>query len=265
MGIPVRKGRVIGASDTENAPRVAVVNEQLARQQFKDMDPIGQRIILHGVDSQPYEIVGVVGGSRQFNLSGDPAPEIFTPYRQSQLQYMYVVAKARGNGNAANLSAPIRSIVHDLDPDQPVGHITLEEKLQNVIRGPRVYASMIAAFAALALILAAVGIYGVLSYVVAQRTREIGIRMALGATRTNVWNQVLGRGLLLALIGLGAGIALSLAFTRAISRLLYHVGATDPWSFIAASAVLLLVAFIACNVPAYRATKVDPMVALRFQ
>lgn len=265
LGIPVRRGRDFRESDNESAPRVALINEELARQQFKNLDPIGQRIILHGADAQPYEIVGVVGGSRQFRLSQEPAPEIFTPYRQSQLQYMYILTKARGNANPFSLAAPIRAAVHDLDPDQPVGNRKMETQFENSIQGPRLYASLVAVFAALALILAAVGVYGVLSYLVAQRMREIGIRIALGATRANVWNQVLGRGLLLTVIGLGIGVAISLGLTRAIASLLYHVGASDPWSFAAASAVLLLVAFLACNVPAYRAAKVDPMVALRYE
>ena len=263
MGIPLRRGRIFEEKDNENASRVAIINDTLAHKQFKDRDPIGLHIVLHGADSQPYEIVGVVGSSRQFLLAQDPAPEIFTPYRQSRIQYMYILVKT--TSNPASLAQPIRSAVHDLDLDQPVGNRTLEMQFENAVAGPRFYALLITVFAALALILAAVGIYGVLSYLVAQRTREIGIRMALGATRANVWNQIIGRGLLLAVIGLGIGIIVSLILARAVTSLLYHVGAGDPWAFAGASAVLVLIAVLACIVPAYRAMKVDPMIALRYE
>ncbi|HKE31740.1 MAG TPA: FtsX-like permease family protein [Candidatus Angelobacter sp.] len=149
--------------------------------------------------------------------------------------------------------------------DLRYGNRTLEMQFENAIARPRFYALLITVFAALALILAAVGIYGVLSYLVAQRTREIGIRMALGATRAKVWNQIIGRGLLLAVIGLGIGILVSLLVARAITSLLYHVGAGDPWAFAGASAMLVLIALLACIVPAYRAMKVDSMIALRYE
>jgi putative ABC transport system permease protein len=263
MGIPIRSGRFFRDSDNESAPRVAVINEALARQQFKNEDPIGQRIILHGSDSQPYEIVGVVGSSRQFSMSQDPSPEIFTPYRQSRLQFMYVLVKT--DGNPGSLAGPIRSAVHDIDPDQPMGTLTLEQRFEHSIAGSRFYALLITTFAALALILAAVGVYGVLSYLVAQHTREIGIRMALGANRVNVWNQFVGRGLLLAGIGVITGVAASLGLTRAVAALLYHVGAADPLTLAGACFVLLLVTLIAAAVPAYRASRIDPMVALRYE
>lgn len=263
MGIPLRKGRLLNENDNESAPRVALINEALANREFKNLDPLGQDIVLHGADSKAYEIVGVVGSSRQFFLNQDPSPEVFTPYRQSTIQYMYIVTKTRGN--PFDLSGPIRSAVRDIDRDQPVGHGTLEDWFRDLLIGPRFYATLITVFAGLALVLAAVGIYGVLSYLVAQRTREIGIRMALGATRRDIWNHVIVRGLILAAIGLGAGVLFSLAMTRAIKTVLYHVSASDRWSFAGASGVLVLMAVLACAVPAYRAMKVDPMIALRYE
>jgi predicted permease len=259
----MRRGRVFQESDNEGAPRVAVINDTLAQQQFKEMDPIGQHIVLHGADSQPYEIVGVVGGSRQFSLARDPAAEIFTPYRQSRIQFMYILAKT--HGDPSRLADPIRGAVHDIDADQPVGNRTLEFQFERAVAGPRAYALLITVFAVLALVLAAVGIYGVLSYLVTQRTREIGIRMALGASRQSIWSHVIGRGLLLAMAGLGVGVAASLLVTRAIAGLLYRVGAGDPVSLAGAAAVLLLMAILACAFPARRATKVDPMIALRYE
>jgi len=263
MGIPVRRGRVFQESDNEGAPRVAVINDTLAQQQFKEMDPIGQHIVLHGADSQPYEIVGVVGGSRQFSLARDPAAEIFTPYRQSRIQFMYILAKTQGD--PSRLADPIHAAVHDIDADQPVGNRTLEFQFERAVAGPRAYALLITVFAVLALVLAAVGIYGVLSYLVTQRTREIGIRMALGASRQSIWSHVIGRGLLLAMAGLGVGVAASLLVTRAIAGLLYRVGTGDPVSLAGAAAVLLLMAILACAFPARRATKVDPIIALRYE
>jgi ABC-type antimicrobial peptide transport system permease subunit len=226
--------------------------------------PIGQRILLNDRSStQPYEIVGVVGSSKQFGVGQDPSPEIFTPYQQSRVQFMYVVVKSRGD--TASLVGPIRSAVKAIDPDQPVGQRTLEQQFTNAISFPRLYAILLGTFAGLALLLAAIGIYGVVSYLVGQRTREIGIRMALGASQGNVLRNVLGRGLRLAGLGLAIGLAASMLVTRLLEAFLYRVGATDPVTFAMAVAVLVGIAVLACWIPALRATKVDPLVALRYE
>ncbi|HUK30648.1 MAG TPA: ABC transporter permease [Candidatus Acidoferrum sp.] len=263
MGIPLIRGRELRDSDNAAAPRVALINDALARREFPGLDPIGQRILLGARNAQPYEIVGIVGSAKQFSLGQDALPEIFTPYQQSPVSFMYVVVKAHGDPN--QLAAPIRAAVRDLDPDQPVGHRTLEQQFDNAISGQRFYAVLLGVFAGLALVLAGVGIYGVLSYLVGQRTREIGIRMALGASRASVLRHVLARGFRLAGTGLLIGFAASLGIARLLGSLLYRVGAADPISFIVAVIVLGSVAVIACWVPALRATKVDPIVALHYE
>jgi putative ABC transport system permease protein len=264
MGIPLIQGRDLTTKDNESAPHVAVINDVLAKTQFSDVSPIGQRILLNDRSStEPYEIVGVVGSSKQFGIGQDPSPEIFTPYLQSRVSFMYVVVK--GRGDTAGLVGPIRSAVKAIDPDQPVGQRTLEQQFTNAISFPRLYAILLGTFAGLALLLAAIGIYGVVSYLVGQRTREIGIRMALGASQGNVLRDVLGRGLRLAGLGLAIGLAASMLVTRLLGAFLYRVGATDPVTFAMAVAVLVGIAVLACWIPALRATKVDPLVALRYE
>jgi putative ABC transport system permease protein len=263
MGIPLVRGRELKASDNSSAPHVALINDALARKEFPGADPIGQRVLLSTKNAQPYEIVGVVGSAKQFGLDQDALPEIFTPYQQSTVQFMYVVVKAQGDPN--RLAAPVRAAVRDLDPDQPVGHRTLAQQFDNAVSGQKFYALLMGVFAGLALVLAGVGIYGVLSYLVGQRTREIGIRMALGASRGNVLGHILGRGMRLTATGLLIGLAVSLGLSRLIGKFLYHVGASDPTTFVAAIVVLAGIALIACGIPALRATKVDPIVALRYE
>jgi putative ABC transport system permease protein len=263
MGIPLIRGRELRDSDNSGALHVALINDALAKREFPGTDPIGQRVLLSTRNAQPYEIVGIVGSSKQFSVGQDALPEIFTPYQQSTLQFMYVVVKAQGD--PMRLAAPIRSAVRDLDPDQPVGHRTLEQQFNNAISGQRFYALLLGIFAVLALILAGVGIYGVLSYLVGQRTREIGIRMALGASPSNVLRNVLARGFTLVGTGLAIGLGVSLGLTRLIARLLYQIGASDPVTFVAAIFVLAAVALLACWIPALRATKVDPIIALRYE
>ena len=263
MGISLVHGRELRDSDNSGALHVALINDALAKREFAGTDPIGQRVLLSTRDAQPYEIVGVVGSAKQFSLGQAALPEIFTPYQQSTLQFMYVVVKAEGD--PTRLAAPIRAAVRDIDPDQPVGYRTLEQQFDNAISGQKFYALLLGVFAALALILAGVGIYGVLSYLVGQRTREIGIRMALGANSGNVLRNVLGRGFALVGTGLAIGLGVSLGMTRLIGGLLYQIGAADPVTFVAAIFVLAAVALIACWIPALRATKVDPIVALRYE
>jgi len=263
MGIPLIRGRELRDSDNSGALHVALINDALARREFPGTDPIGQRVLLSTRNAEPYEIVGIVGSAKQFSLGEDALPEIFTPYQQSILQFMYVVVKTQGE--PTRLAAPIRAAVRDIDPDQPVGQRTLEQQFNNAISGQKFYALLLGVFAGLALILAGVGIYGVLSYLVGQRTREIGIRMALGASPSTVLRNVLARGFALVGTGLAIGLGVSLGLTRLIGRLLYQIGASDPVTFVVAIFVLATVALIACWIPAMRATKVDPIVALRYE
>jgi putative ABC transport system permease protein len=262
MRIRLIQGRELSVKDNESAPRVALINEALARAQFPDDSPIGQRILLNDRGSVPCEIVGVVASSRQFALARDPAPEIFTPYRQSRVPYMYVVVKSRRDPMA--LVGPIRGAVKEIDPDQPVGQRTLEQQFANAIAAPRLNALLLSIFAALAVLLAGIGIYGVVSYLVGKRTREIGIRMALGASRS-VLRSALGRGLRLAGLGVVTGLIASMMVARLLARFLYRVGVNDPVTFAFVVVLLAAIAVLACWVPARRATKVDPLVALRYE
>lgn len=263
MRIRLIQGRELSVKDNESAPRVALINEALARAQFPDDSPIGQRILLNDRGSVPCEIVGVVASSRQFALARDPAPEIFTPYRQSRVPYMYVVVKSRRDPMA--LVGPIRGAVKEIDPDQPVGQRTLEQQFANAIAAPRLNALLLSIFAALAVLLAGIGIYGVVSYLVGKRTREIGIRMALGASRGSVLRSALGRGLRLAGLGVVTGLIASMMVARLLARFLYRVGVNDPVTFAFVVVLLAAIAVLACWVPARRATKVDPLVALRYE
>jgi len=263
MGIRLIQGRELSVQDNESAPRVALINEALARAQFPDVSPIGQRILLNDRGSVPCEIVGVVASSRQFALARDPSPEIFTPYQQSRVPYMYVVVKSRRDPMA--LVGPIRGAVKEIDPDQPVGQRTLEQEFNNAIAAPRLNALLLSIFAALAVLLAGIGIYGVVSYLVGKRTREIGIRMALGASRGSVLRSVLGRGLRLAGLGVVIGLIACMMVARLLARFLYRVGVNDPVTFAFVVVLLAAIAVLACWVPARRATKVDPLVALRYE
>lgn len=263
MGIRLIQGRELSVKDNESAPRVALINEALARAQFPDDSPIGQRILLNDRGSVPCEIVGVVASSRQFALARDPAPEIFTPYQQSRVPYMYVVVKSRRDPMA--LVGPIRGAVKEIDPDQPVGQRTLEQQFANAIAAPRLNALLLSIFAALAVLLAGIGIYGVVSYLVGKRTREIGIRMALGASRGSLLRSVLGRGLRLAGLGVVIGLIASMMVARLLARFLYRVGVNDPVTFAFVVVLLAAISVLACWVPARRATKVDPLVALRYE
>jgi putative ABC transport system permease protein len=263
MGIRLIQGRELSVKDNQGAPGVALINDTLAKAQFPDVSPIGQRILLNESGSVPCEIVGVVASSRQFALQRDSAPEIFTPYQQSRVHYMYVLVKSRRDPMA--LVGPIRGAVKEIDPDQPVGQRTLEQEFANAIVTPRLNALVLSIFAALAVLIAGIGIYGVVSYLVGKRTREIGIRMALGASRGSVLRSVLGRGLRLAGLGVVIGLIASMLAARLLAKFLYRVGANDPATFAFVVVLLAAIAVLACWVPARRATKVDPLVALRYE
>ncbi|HEX8140433.1 MAG TPA: ABC transporter permease [Pyrinomonadaceae bacterium] len=260
MSIPLKRGRLFTERDDASGPKTVLVNETLARRIFPDKDPLGERLYLRGGNT-PYEIVGVVGDAKQFNLTGDAEPEIFTHYLESPVTFMYVLARTKGD--PASLAMPIRREVQAIDPDQPVGNRTLAQQFENSISQPRFYTLLLGLFAGVALILATIGIYGVMSYMVAQRTHEIGIRMALGAQRRDVLKIVIWQGLKLAIIGVVVGLGLSFLATRLLSSLLYGVSAVDPITFALIPLLLTGVAVAACFIPARRATRIDPLVALR--
>jgi putative ABC transport system permease protein len=266
MGIPLRRGRVFTERDTEDSPPVAVINETMVQKIFPNEDPIGKRITFDDRDKNPewFEIVGIVGDVKQYGLDQPTTMQTYEPYTQQPPSSMMLVV--RSAGDPTNLSAAIRNEVLKLDKEQPTTYIkTLNEYFAISVAQQRFSVVLLGIFAAVALVLAAVGIYGVLSYAVTQRTHEIGIRMALGAGQRDVFRLVVGRGMLLSVIGVVGGLVAAFALTRLMASLLFGVTATDAVTFASVAGVLLGVALLACYIPARRATKVDPLVALRYE
>ncbi len=282
MEIPLLRGRAFTQRDTEGSPWVAVINETMARQFFPDEDPIGKLLQAVRVGSgnlslppatirKPREIVGVVGDVRLANSRYVPGPKIYVPYTQHPVEYvggnrvhlsMQLLLKT--TAEPLSLAADVRSIVVDLDPEVAVYDIqSMEALLEGTFNAERFWMRALGIFATLALVLAVVGIYGVVSYAVGQRTHEIGVRMALGAQRTDVLGMVLRQGLVMSVGGVIVGVLGAVAATRLISSWLYGVEATDPATFAIVSLVLVGIALLASYVPARRATRVDPLIALR--
>ena len=272
IGIPLVKGRGVTEADRVGAPRVVVINQEAARRYFPGEDPIGKRIELgwsteieEGGPEQALggEIVGVVGNVRQIDLASEHLPIVYLPFQQiGALNYVSVVV--RSTAEPALLAASVRAAIRELDPDLPIQEYrTMAEHVGESVARPRFYTVLLGAFAGIALLLASVGIYGVLSYLVAQRTRELGIRVALGASGGQVLALVMRRGLALTATGVLAGVLAALAATRLLASLLFGVGAADPLTFVVVSLTLLGVAALACWLPARRAARVDPVVALR--
>jgi putative ABC transport system permease protein len=268
MGIPLRSGRFFTDRDVKGAPAVVIIDESFAQRYFPGEDPIGKHIngeFSRGTGNSSREIVGVVGGTRYWTLSREPFPHMYFSYLQENWTSMSLVVRAH-SGDPLKLAAPIRAELAAIDKNQPVHSFkALEAAVSDLVTPQRFTTLLLAGFAALAALLAAVGLYGVISYAVTQRTREIGIRMALGADSRTVMRMVIRQGLTLAIIGVGIGLAASFALTRLLTTLLFGVSTTDPGVFVAIALVLTGVALGACFLPARRATKVDPMVALRYE
>ena len=263
MGIPLKGGRWFTDNDAEQSPRVAVLNDVAAKRFFAKSKPMGQELFIQSQGEQPYTVVGVVGSSRQFDITDEPDPEIFTNYQQSTMSYMYVLVRTKGDPTA--LVPTIRRAVAEIDPEQPVGHRTLTQQMDNAVAQPRLYTLLVGLFAALALLLAMVGVYGVMSYAVSQRTQEIGVRMALGAHRNHVLRLFLTSSFKIVMFGVAAGLVLAFAMNRVVANLLFNVKPTDAITFTGAAGLLCLAALIASYVPARRATRVDPIIALRHE
>jgi len=264
MGIPLIKGRMFSEGDRAGAPQVTIVSQSLARQQFPGTDPIGQRLFVQWGRQTPYEIVGVVGDVKHVGLDKESGPNVYFPDAQEPNGGGTLVI--RTGMDPMKLAPAIEQVIHAYDKDQAIADIQPLDvfRLKSVAR-PRFQSVLLASFAGLALLLAAIGIFGVMSYSVAQRSHEIGIRVALGAQSDQVMRLVVGQGLCLALIGTAAGLAGALALTRYLRSLLFNVSPTDPWTFIAVPIVLCAVALAASYFPARRATNVDPMQALRHE
>ena len=266
MGIPLLRGRFFSDQDSPSNPKAAIISETLARRYFPNLDPLGRRMMFGFPpdDSVSREIVGIVGDVRDAALSRKPGPMMYVPFAQAPLYGAEVVV--RSSLGASSVATGIREAVRSIDKNLPVTDIEpLNDALGKSISQERFRTFLLGSFSAIALVLAAVGIFGVMSYSASQRTREIGIRMALGAGRGEVLRLILGQGMKLALFGLGIGVVAALLLTRLMSSLLYSVSATDPVTIASVTIILLSVALTACYIPARRAMRVDPMVALRHE
>ncbi|HJP95130.1 MAG TPA: ABC transporter permease [Pyrinomonadaceae bacterium] len=266
MSIPILKGRSFTEEDRGNTPSVIIVNEALASRYWPNQAVVGKRL---GFEDDPSkqvwrEIVGVVGNVKHKALETEAMPEVYFPYQQFPKNFMSLVVHT--SSDPASLVPAIRKQVLSIDKDQPVSDImTMEQRLAKSVASSRFVMLLLSIFSILALGLAAVGIYGVMAYLVTQRTQEIGVRMALGAQKRDVLKLVVIKGMALASIGLTIGLIASLAMTRLMRSLLFEVAPTDWLTFVIASAVLLTVALLACYIPARRATKLDPLIALRYE
>ncbi|MFY9572811.1 MAG: ABC transporter permease, partial [Blastocatellia bacterium] len=262
----IRAGRDFDDRDDARAPGVAIVNETLARRYFPDGDPIGRKIVLGYMGRRLVrEIVGISADIKQEELSLPAKPEMYVPYQQVPWLGAALVVRA-SSGDPMILKKELQQAIWEVDRDLPLsGAMTVDRHLADLVAEPRLYTLLLGVFAGVAVILASVGIYGVMSYSVAERKREIGIRMALGAEQGDVLRLVVRQGLMLALIGVAIGLVVAFALTRVMSSLLYGVSPSDPLTFVTISVVLTGVALGACLIPALRATKVDPMVALRYE
>src|SRR5688572_10019567 len=261
LQIPLLRGRNFTEQEVSDAAKVIVVSEQLVSVAFPNEEPLGKRLLMV-IDDDPYEIVGVVGDIRHRSLEFQPYSAIYIPTRQPGRTNLVI----RTQGDPMSLVPAIRKEVQAMDPDQPIAAIrTMGEWVDRSVAAPRYRTTLFGLFALLAMVLAATGIYGVMSYSVAQRTHEIGVRMALGARRIDVLKLVVRQGMLLVVIGLALGLVGAFALTRVMESLLFGVTAKDPITFVAVAGLLAAVAFIACYLPARRATKVDPLTALRYE
>jgi predicted permease len=263
MGIPLLAGRTFAESDVDEAPPVAIVSATLARKYWPGESPIGKRIRFDDDPKAPaITIVGLVGEVRQLGLKADPPPLLFFPYQQFSLPFTTIVVRSSLPDTA--VAALMRQQLAQVDRNLNLGDVLpLQQSVERHVDQPRFRAMLIAAFAVLALILAAVGVYGLISYTVSERTREIGIRVALGASPRQVVLPVVREGFVLAAVGIAIGLAGAFAAARALSTFLFGVGPADPWTFAGVALLLLAVALLASYVPSRRALKVDPIVALR--
>ena len=262
MGIPLVSGRDFRAGDTREAPPVVMVNQTFARHQWPGEDPIGRRLRIGRGDSAWMTVVGVVGDIRHLGPATPPRPEFYQPHSQNSFSFMAFVARTAGPPAAVVPS--IRSAVMGLDASQPISGVnTMEEHVATALARPRLLSTLVAAFGALALMLAVVGIYGVMAYAVAQRTREIAIRTALGASAREVLRMVLARAVWLSGAGILAGLALAAAASRALTGMLFEVTPSDAPTYAVVVILLGGVALLAAAVPAIRATRIDGSQVLR--
>ena len=265
MRIPLRQGRLFTRQEDARESHVVIVSEALVQKYFPNQNSLGKQITIDMKDQNvPSEIVGVVGDVRHHGLDSTPRPTIYWPH--PELVYNSMMLVVRSKAAPIPLTRSIRAIVQSLDPDLPISDVrTMEQWMSDNVGQARFNTLLLGIFSALALLLTVIGIYGVMSAAVTERTHEIGVRMALGATPRDIWRHTLAAGAIITLVGLSTGLAASLILTRLLSSLLYDVKPRDPVTFAVVTAVLASVALLACYVPARRAMRVDPMVALRYE
>ncbi len=268
MRIPLVAGRTFGEQDGVKGAPAIIINQAFAKKYFRGENPLGRRIQVRLGDdvfeSSVREVVGVVGDSKLMNLTAAAEPQHYLPYAQAVVTNPFLVV--RSSGDPAILEDSLRAAIHEIDPGVPVYQVsTLDDYLSKSAAPPRFQTFVLTCFAAIALVLAAIGLYGLLSYMVVQRTLEIGLRMAMGAQRSDVLGMIIRRGLTLALMGLGAGVAISAVMMRLLSGMLYGIRPYDPVTFAATAGLLLLVSAAASIVPAWRAARLDPIQTLREQ
>jgi len=274
MGIPLQRGRFFNARDNESSPLVVVIDDVFAKKYFPQQDPIGKRIQINRFP-QLAEIVGIVGHVKQWGLDNDDSQSLrsalYIPCGQMPDDFVAMTTSGsavvvRADNAAAGLSSAVRAISREMSSEQVIfGEQTMDSLISQSLARRQFSMILLLVFAGLALLLASVGVYGVISYVVAQRSAEIGLRIALGARPLDVFHLILGGGGKLAAIGISAGLAGALALTRLMSSVLYGISATDPATFLTVALLFMLVALTACYVPARRASKVDPATALRYE
>jgi predicted permease len=263
LGISLIKGRDFSDRDTSDAPKTAIINNELARTYFSNEDPLGKRITFD--DGQSWiSIVGVIGDVKQLGLDSSAKPEVYFPYLQVSDPSMSLVV--RTTSDPLSLVAAVKNQIQTIDKDLPIDQAkTMQQLLAESVSGRRFNMLLLSVFALVALVLAVVGIYGVMSYTVTQRTHEIGIRVAIGAQSRDVFRMVIGQGMILAMIGVAFGLVGAFGLTRLMTTMLFGVEPTDPATFVSIAVLLTIVALVACCIPGRRATKVDPLVALRYE
>jgi putative ABC transport system permease protein len=261
MGIPLKQGREFSERDVDQSPPVAIVNEQFVHDYFVDENPIGKHITIGG---KVAEVVGVAGNIKHSRLVNDAQPEFYFPYTQTPEASIAIVV--RSTVEPTSLAPSVRNAIFSVDSNQPVADIqTMEQRIENSIADSRLLTTLLSCLSAIALILSIIGIYGVITYYTAQRTREIGIRMALGAKPGDVLRLILKQGMFMALIGVGIGILAAIAVTRVLSSMIYGVSATDPLIYGAIAALFVTTMLLGCYIPSRRAMRVDPMDVLRHE
>ena len=264
MGIPFLGGRNFTEGDGKGPSSVAIVSQSLARHGWPGQNPLGKHFNIVGDTKHPFEVVGVVGDVRGFDLEGQPSPQMYVPILQHPPDAAFLVI--HGTQNSSAISASLRGVIRSVDKNEPIASVgTMDQLISQSVAAPRFRTSLLGIFAGLAFLLAVVGIYGIISYSVSQRAHEIGIRMALGAERREVMTLVLRQGMRLALTGVGIGMVAALGLSRLLTNYLYSVRPADPLTFVLVSVVVIAVALLASYLPARRAMMIDPLVALRYQ